>query len=108
MSRIDTPRPSAVVRTGNVPVAGVAWAQHRGVERVELRVDEGPWMIAQLAAEDTIDTWRQWVVPWAAKPGDHRLQVRATDLTGATQPGTRVQPFPNGATGWHTVVVRVT
>jgi DMSO/TMAO reductase YedYZ molybdopterin-dependent catalytic subunit len=108
MSRIDTPRRSAVVRTGNVPVAGVAWAQHRGIERVELRVDEGPWMIAQLAAEDTIDTWRQWIAPWTATPGDHRLQVRATDLTGATQPEVRVQPFPNGATGWHTVVVRVT
>ena len=107
MSRIDIPRPSGVVRTGIVPVAGVAWAQHRGIERVELRVDEGPWMTAELAAEDTIDTWRQWVAPWAATPGDHRLQVRATDLTGATQPEARVQPFPNGATGWHTVVVKV-
>ena len=108
MSRIDTPRPSAAVRTGTVPVAGVAWAQHRGIERVELRVDEGPWMIAQLAAEDTIDTWRQWVASWDATPGDHQLQVRATDLTGATQPEARMHPFPNGATGWHTVVVRVT
>jgi DMSO/TMAO reductase YedYZ molybdopterin-dependent catalytic subunit len=107
-SRIDTPRPSAAVRPGTVPVAGVAWAQHRGIERVELRVDEGSWMIAQLAAEDTIDTWRQWVVSWDATPGDHRLQVRATDLTGMTQPEARMHPFPNGATGWHTVVVKVT
>jgi hypothetical protein len=65
-------------------------------------------MIAQLAAEDTIDTWRQWVASWDATPGDHQLQVRATDLTGATQPEARTHPFPNGATGWHTVVVRVT
>ncbi|MGA9159436.1 MAG: molybdopterin-dependent oxidoreductase [Actinomycetota bacterium] len=108
MSRIDTPKPFATVRAGNVAVAGVAWAQHRGIERVELQVDEGPWMTAELAAEDTIDTWRQWVVPWDATTGDHRLQVRATDLTGATQPEERVHPFPNGATGWHSVVLSVT
>ena len=108
MSRIDIPRSSATVHAGTVLVAGVAWAQHRGIERGELRVDEGPWMTAELAAEDTIDTWRQWVVPWGATTGTHRLQVRATDLTGATQPEARMHPFPNGATGWHSVVVSVT
>jgi len=108
MSRIDIPRPFATVHAGTVPVAGVAWAQHRGIERVELRVDEGPWMTAELAAEDTIDTWRQWVVPWDATTGTHRLQVRATDLTSATQPEARMHPFPNGATGWHSVLVSVT
>jgi len=108
MSRIDTPRPSATVHAGTVSVAGVAWAQHRGIELVELRVDEGPWMTAELAAADTIDTWRQWVVPWDATKGTHRLQVRATDLTGATQPEARMHPFPDGATGWHSVIVSVT
>ena len=67
-------------------VAGVAWAQHVGIERVEVRVDEGPWREAELAAQDTIDTWRQWRFAWDdATPGNHTLQVRATDAGGSTQ-----------------------
>jgi DMSO/TMAO reductase YedYZ molybdopterin-dependent catalytic subunit len=106
-SRIDTPRASAKLQPGEVVVAGVAWAQHRGIEGVEVSVDEGPWMPAELGAEDTIDTWRQWMYRWSATGGDHRLSVRATDGTGETQPSEEVAPFPNGATGNHTIVVRV-
>jgi DMSO/TMAO reductase YedYZ molybdopterin-dependent catalytic subunit len=108
MSRIDTPAASSTVRAGEVPVAGVAWAQHRGIERVEVRVDDGAWLEAELAPAGTIDTWRQWLVRWNATPGDHRLQVRATDGDGLTQPETRTTPFPDGATGWHGVTVHVT
>ncbi len=107
MSRIDTPVWGAELPAGRVPVAGVAWAQHRGIERVELQVDEGPWVEADLAAVDTVDTWRQWVVMWDATPGEHTLQVRATDGTGETQTAARVEPFPDGATGYHMVRVRV-
>jgi DMSO/TMAO reductase YedYZ molybdopterin-dependent catalytic subunit len=106
-SRIDTPRALAKVKAGTVTVAGVAWAQHRGIERVEVRVDEGEWHDATLSEQDTIDTWRQWRWPWEAMAGSHTLQVRATDADGATQPEQRVTPFPNGATGWHTVVAVV-
>jgi DMSO/TMAO reductase YedYZ molybdopterin-dependent catalytic subunit len=108
MSRIDTPRPLARVAAGRVAVAGVAWAQHRGIRRVEARADGGPWRPARLAAEHSADTWRQWVWPWEATPGRHTLEVRATDGTGATQPEDRAPPFPDGATGWHSVVVTVT
>jgi DMSO/TMAO reductase YedYZ molybdopterin-dependent catalytic subunit len=106
-SRIDTPQASATLEAGEVVVAGVAWAQHIGIERVELSVDDGPWMPTELAAEDTVDTWRQWVFGWNASSGDHRLSVRATDDTGETQTSQEVTPFPNGATGNHTIVVRV-
>lgn len=108
MSRIDTPRPLARLAAGQVAVAGVAWAQHRGIRRVEVRADGGPWRPARLAAEQSADTWRQWVWPWEATPGRHTLEVRATDGTGATQPEDRAPPFPDGATGWHLVVVTVT
>ncbi|HEX3213749.1 MAG TPA: molybdopterin-dependent oxidoreductase [Actinomycetota bacterium] len=108
MSRIDTPRPLARLAAGQVAVAGVAWAQHRGIRRVEVRADGGPWRPARLAAEHSADTWRQWVWPWEATPGRHTLEVRATDGTGATQPEDRAPPFPDGATGWHSVVVNVT
>lgn len=107
-SRIDTPTPSATLKAGTIPVAGVAWAQHKGVDRVEVRVDGGPWHTARLAVQDTIDTWRQWVWNWPATPGSHALQVRATDRTGYTQTGRHTDPVPDGATGWHSVVVTVT
>ncbi|HSL10400.1 MAG TPA: molybdopterin-dependent oxidoreductase [Actinomycetota bacterium] len=107
MSRIDTPRPRADVAAGQVAVAGVAWAQHRGIERVEVRVDDGDWQIAELADVPNVDTWRQWVWRWEAIPGTHTLEVRATDGDGVTQPEERTPPFPDGATGWHAVVVDV-
>ncbi|MFF9194054.1 molybdopterin-dependent oxidoreductase [Streptomyces sp. NPDC014779] len=108
-SRIDTPRPFARIAAGPRPVAvaGVAWAQHRGVSRVEVRVDDGPWQEAELGAEDSRDTWRQWVFRWPATPGRHVLTVRATDGTGAVQTGRRADVMPDGATGWHAVEVTV-
>ncbi|MGZ8578463.1 MAG: molybdopterin-dependent oxidoreductase [Actinomycetota bacterium] len=106
-SRIDTPRQNARLSAGSVPVAGVAWAQHRGVANVEVRVDGAAWVAAQLSAEDTVDTWRQWVMEWEATPGEHVLEVRATDQTGMMQPEEPAPPFPDGATGYHTVVVQV-
>jgi DMSO/TMAO reductase YedYZ molybdopterin-dependent catalytic subunit len=106
-SRIDTPRANARVPVGPVPVAGVAWAQHRGVSAVELRVDDGPWTPARLSAQDTVDTWRQWLVRWDATPGDHRLQVRATDGSGEVQAAESAPPYPDGATGYHEIAVRV-
>ena len=106
-SRIDTPGSGAEVASGPVPVAGVAWAQHRGIDRVEVRVDDGAWEPAELGAEDTIDTWRQWVYRWDATPGSHALAVRATDGEGETQTEDTVPPFPDGATGYHSIRVDV-
>jgi len=108
MSRIDTPRPGQRVAAGRVAVAGVAWAQHRGIGGVEVRVDDGPWRPARLGEQDTLDTWQQWLSPWDATAGRHTLQVRATDRTGSTQTSRAVPPIPDGATGWHTIVVEVT
>ncbi|MEV0322556.1 sulfite oxidase [Streptomyces sp. NPDC050658] len=106
-SRIDTPKPFARPKAGTVVVAGVAWAQHRGIDKVEVRVDDGPWEEARLAAEDTRDTWRQWSYSWKATKGGHTLTVRATDGTGETQTAERTSPIPDGASGRHSVVVTV-
>ncbi|MFJ4687242.1 sulfite oxidase [Streptomyces sp. NPDC088789] len=106
-SRIDTPKPFARPRAGTVMVAGVAWAQHRGIDRVEVRVDDGPWREARLAAEHTRDTWRQWSYAWQAAKGGHTLTVRATDRTGAVQTERRTRTVPDGASGRHSVVVTV-
>ncbi|MEW2375549.1 molybdopterin-dependent oxidoreductase [Micromonospora sp. NPDC047812] len=106
-SRIDTPRPRNRLTAGVVTVAGVAWAQHRGIRRVEVRVDDGPWREAELAPVVSVDTWVQWSWRWDATPGEHTLSVRATDVTGETQTGRRQAVAPDGATGWHTVTVTV-
>jgi DMSO/TMAO reductase YedYZ molybdopterin-dependent catalytic subunit len=100
-SRIDVPASGSQVRAGNVAVAGVAWAQHKGIEAVEVQVDNGPWHEATLAAVPNIDTWRQWVWEWPdARPGPHTIQARATDKTGYTQTSVQEYVAPNGATGY--------
>jgi DMSO/TMAO reductase YedYZ molybdopterin-dependent catalytic subunit len=101
------PRGFKQLQPGRVAVAGVAWAQGRGIKRVEVQVDDGPWVQARLAEELSAMTWRQWLYEWDATPGLHQLRVRATDGTGQIQPEERVPPMPNGATGWHTVSVTV-
>ncbi len=92
---------------GPIPVAGVAWAPGRGISKVEVQVDDGPWHEAELGAELSDDTWRQWVWTWDASAGDHTLRVRATDGTGETQTSDEAPPDPDGATGWHVRKVKV-
>jgi DMSO/TMAO reductase YedYZ molybdopterin-dependent catalytic subunit len=106
-SRIDVPTGAATLKPGRTPVAGVAWAQHKGVAAVEVQVDNGPWQEARLAKVPDIDCWRQWVFDWDATPGRHVLQARATDATGYTQTAQQVPPEPNGATGYPMVAVTV-
>jgi len=105
-SRIDVPRTRSVA-AGKQAIAGVAWAQHRGIEQVEVQVDDGPWQMATLAADVSIDTWRQWLLEWEPTPGKYTVRVRATDKTGETQTELQTPVAPNGATGHHTIRVTV-
>ncbi len=106
-SRIDVPRSGRPVRAGTVMFGGVAWAQHTGVERVELRVNRGPWQQAQLADGISLDTWYQWKLGVELTEGQHEVQVRATDLAGKTQDEQSRPVAPDGATGFHTIRVDV-
>lgn len=106
-SRIDVPRRGERLRAGPVVVAGIAWAQHRGIAAVEVRVDDGPWRAAELGTEVSVDAWRQWRFTWDALPGRHTLYVRATDRTGEVQTAEVSRPDPDGATGHHTRRVTV-
>lgn len=103
-SRIDVPRQGQAVDAGDTVIAGVAWAQHVGIESVEVQVDGGRWEAAELASEVSIDTWRQWRYVYSdAQPGQHQVLVRATNAAGRTQTAERRTPIPNAATGYHRI-----
>jgi hypothetical protein len=106
-SRIDVPASFATVKAGKVAVAGVAWAQTRGIQKVEARVDGGAWQPARLADSLSKDVWRQWVWEWDAAPGSHTIECRATDGTGALQTSAHAAIRPNGTSGLDSVVVKV-
>ncbi len=105
-TRIDTPRPGRIAE-GPRAIAGVAWAPNRGIDRVEVRVDGGPWQGAELAASLDRDSWRQWSLPWTPTAGTHTIEARATDGTGEVQTETERPPAPDGASGYHTISVTV-
>ncbi|TSD95238.1 molybdopterin-dependent oxidoreductase [Gordonia rubripertincta] len=98
-SRIDRPARGTSHPAGEVVIAGTAWAQHIGVERVEVRIDDGPWQPAELATEYSVDTWRQWRFVWQAGKGDHTVTCRAIDKQGRPQVERYQSPAPDGATG---------
>jgi DMSO/TMAO reductase YedYZ molybdopterin-dependent catalytic subunit len=103
-SRIDVPKGFTRVPSGRMTVAGIAWAQHTGIEKVEVRLDNGPWQPAQLSTVVNEDTWRMWYAQLDVPRGSHNVSARATDKSGYTQTGDRVDVIPDGATGWHTVL----
>jgi len=107
MTRIDTPRSFERVPAGRVVVGGVAWAQTRGIEQVEISIDGDPFRALELGAAVSDDTWRQWRHEWDAAPGRHTIVVRATDGTGELQTEDRSEPLPDGASGWMSLVVQV-
>ena len=105
--QIDVPA-LAAVKAGKVSVAGVAWAQHKGIEAVRSRWTTDPWQEASLAAVPDLDTWRQWVWEWARPtPGKSHVEARATDKTGYTQTSVQTPEAPNGASGYPVAQVSV-
>ena len=114
-SRIDVPRSGATVSAGLVRIGGVAWGGLRGVSTVEVRARprnaeetaSNGWIAAEVGEELSDSSWRQWVAEWSASPGEYDLQVRATDRSGLTQTAEQHTAFPDGATGYHRIQVRV-
>jgi DMSO/TMAO reductase YedYZ molybdopterin-dependent catalytic subunit len=106
MARIDTPR-SGRAHTGPVAIGGVAWAVHRGVSAVQVRVDGGAWRDAELGGVPSSDTWRQWVYELDEAPGQYTIEARAIDGDGEPQPEERAPVAPDGAQGYHRIGVRI-
>jgi DMSO/TMAO reductase YedYZ molybdopterin-dependent catalytic subunit len=108
-SRIDVPKSFAQVSKGTVAIAGMAWAQHRGITGVQVQVDDGEWQDATLSGEVSADTWRQWVYHWdATATGQHTIRCRAIDSSGTVQTDQIQGVMPDGATGWDSRSVTVT
>ncbi|MCY1212905.1 Sulfoxide reductase catalytic subunit YedY [compost metagenome] len=107
MARVEVPKSFAQVPAGKVAIGGTAWAQTRGITKVEVQIDNGPWTEAVLSTEASVVTWRQWSFEWDATPGPHYIKARATDGTGEVQTDKRADPVPDGASGWQSVMVTV-
>lgn len=106
-SRIDAPNPRRDHPAGTIVLGGVAWAPLLGVDAVEVRVDGGGWIAAEISVPLSSAAWVQWRAAVELSPGRHVVEVRATDGTGEPQPEEVAPPRPDGATGYHSVVLRV-
>lgn len=106
-SRLDTPKGGKPVEAGKVPLAGVAWAQTVGIERVEVSIDDGEWTAATLSKPINEDTWVQWVLEWDATPGTHYVAVRAVNKNGDLQIEERAPIAPDGSSGWQRSLITV-
>lgn len=116
MSRIDIPQNRSQFATGTTTIGGIAWSPTIGIDKVEVYVGQDPdesinddtaWTEVELANVESNETWVQWRYEWDAPPGDWLIRVRATDTNGFTQSHVPVAPAPDGAEGYHSVVVRV-
>ena len=108
-ARFDVPRDGDTVKLGAIPLAGVAFAGTRGIQKVEYSTDGGgTWSQAEFAAPLSELTWVLWQASWTpGHEGAYRLLVRATDGGGALQDSHSTPSYPTGAAGYHTIQVNV-
>ena len=103
-SRIDVPKSLGTLPKDRTVIAGVAWAQHRGIEKVEIQIDDGDWEDVKLADERRHrHCGGSGPTATTDRPAGTARQVRATDVSGTTQPEQRTKVFPSGARGWHQI-----
>lgn len=90
-----------------VPIGGIAHAGDRGISRVEVRVDQGPWVAAGLRSPLSPLTWVIWRYDWPFQAGEHNFTVRCVDGRGVAQIVTEAPSYPSGATGLHELKKRI-
>jgi DMSO/TMAO reductase YedYZ molybdopterin-dependent catalytic subunit len=84
-----------------VPVGGIAFSGARGISKVEVRVDGGPWQEAKLRSPLSETTWVIWRYEWPFEAGDHTFEVRCAEEDGTPQIEEERSNRPSGATGLH-------
>jgi hypothetical protein len=83
-----------------VPVGGIAHAGARGISKVEVQVDDGEWVEAQLRAPLSETTWVIWRHDWPFEEGQHVFRVRCYEKDGTPQIEASSGAHPSGATGY--------
>lgn len=84
-----------------VPIGGIAHAGARGISKVEVQIDGGPWEQAALRTPLSQLTWVIWRYDWPFQSGKHTFTVRCSEGNGTAQVATVSPAEPNGATGLH-------
>jgi len=108
VSVIDTIAADEPNEDGQIPVGGIAWAGDRGIQKVELQIDDGAWQEVTLRTPPLSGlTWEQWRYDWSPLPGKHEFRVRAADGNGDLQIEEKSGVRPDGATGFHSEDVRI-
>lgn len=106
-SVIDTVAVDAVIAGQGteklVPVGGIAHAGSRGISKVEVSVDGGNWVEAELRTPMSETTWVIWRYDWPFQSGTHTFSVRCVDGMGTPQIELDASPRPSGATGINSV-----
>jgi hypothetical protein len=110
MSRIDVPvddKELSILQ--DVDIGGITFAGLRGIDKIEVSVDDGAsWQKAQLKRPLSPFTWQLWTWQWQGPPtSEATIVVRATDGEGNVQTAEVQRPFPEGATGLHSIRVDV-
>ena len=94
--------------TGVVPIGGIAYSGAKKISKVEVQIDDEPWVEAQLRTPPLSPlTWVQWRYDWQGTPGSHTVSVRALDGSGQPQDSQQRRSRPDGATGIHTQDLRI-
>jgi DMSO/TMAO reductase YedYZ molybdopterin-dependent catalytic subunit len=82
-----------------VPIGGIAHAGARGISKVEVQVDSGPWQTAEIRTPLSQTTWVIWRYDWPFQAGKHTFTVRCWDGSGTPQIVEAMPPAPSGASG---------
>jgi DMSO/TMAO reductase YedYZ molybdopterin-dependent catalytic subunit len=108
-SRIDAPDAGRSLPLDMIVLKGIAFAGSRGVDRVEVSTDDArTWQRARQTYRGSRLGWALWSYAWSPpRAGEYALVVRATDGLGAVQTAESRVTVPEGASGYHRIVVRV-
>lgn len=88
------------MKNGKHRIYGAAWG--KPIQRVEVRIDDGPWRPATIdRGQEHEFAWKFWHVDWEdAAAGEHTITSRAIDRTGDVQPAMSDPIIANKHTYW--------
>jgi len=93
--------PARVTHIGSdYRIVGAAWGAP--IDRVEVKVDDGPWMPATIDhSEEAKFAWKIWSLNWPNPPaGEHTITSRAIDARGNVQPAMNDPKIAKKHTYW--------